>query len=124
MRILVCGGRYYSNRFKVHSVLNQLLEEHGSLTVIQGGATGADMLVREWCAKAMRPGSRVKGKVEMIEVPAEWETHGRKAGPIRNARMLEHKPDLVVAFPGGRGTADMIAKAREAGVEVREIEDV
>jgi hypothetical protein len=79
-------------------------------------------LVREWCARASRAGKhRV---LEMIEVPAEWETHGRKAGPIRNARMLEHQPQLVVAFPGGgRGTADMIAKAREAGVEVREIEE-
>jgi hypothetical protein len=54
---------------------------------------------------------------------AEWETLGRKAGPIRNERMLtEGKPDLVVAFPGGRGTAHMTRLAREAGVEVVEID--
>jgi hypothetical protein len=53
---------------------------------------------------------------------ADWDGLGRKAGPIRNQRMLdEGKPDLVIAFPGGRGTADMVRRAREAGVEVVEL---
>lgn len=47
-------------------------------------------------------------------------TNGKAAGPIRNQRMLdEGKPDLVVAFPGGRGTADMVRRAKAAGVPVR-----
>ena len=50
---------------------------------------------------------------------AEWHRLGRKAGPIRNQRMLdEGKPDLVVAFPGGTGTAGMVALACKAGVRV------
>jgi hypothetical protein len=54
--------------------------------------------------------------------PAQWDRYGEAAGPIRNAWMLEFgKPDLVVAFPGGRGTADMISKARKAGIEVCEV---
>ena len=53
---------------------------------------------------------------------ADWEGLGRKAGPIRNQQMLdEGKPDLVVAFPGGRGTANMMRIAREAGIEVIEV---
>jgi hypothetical protein len=44
-----------------------------------------------------------------------------KAGPIRKQQMLdEGKPDLVVAFPGGRGTAHMVRIARAAGIEVIE----
>jgi hypothetical protein len=39
--------------------------------------------------------------------PADGKKHGRAAGPIRNQKMPEEKPELVVAFPGGRGTADM-----------------
>ena len=55
--------------------------------------------------------------------PADWDTHGRGAGPIRNKQMLEEgKPDLVIAFPGGKGTANMIGQAKEAGIPVREIE--
>jgi hypothetical protein len=46
---------------------------------------------------------------------ADWISLGRKAGPIRNQRMLEEgKPDLVMAFPGGRGTADMVRRGKEA----------
>ena len=53
---------------------------------------------------------------------ADWAKHGRKAGPIRNQRMIdEGRPDLVVAFPGGTGTADMVERARVAGIRVIEI---
>lgn len=53
--------------------------------------------------------------------PADWHRDGKAAGPIRNRRMLlEGMPDLVVAFPGGRGTADMVRRARAAGIEVVE----
>lgn len=50
---------------------------------------------------------------------AEWDRLGRKAGPIRNQRMLdEGKPALVIAFPGGTGTAGMVAIARKGRVPV------
>ena len=58
-------------------------------------------------------------RIPVKEYPADWQKHGRAAGPIRNQQMLdEGKPDLVVAFDGGRGTADMIARAEKAGVRV------
>ena len=50
------------------------------------------------------------------------EPSPRGAGPERNARMLaEGRPDLVVAFPGGTGTADMVRRAKAAGVRVVEV---
>jgi hypothetical protein len=61
--------------------------------------------------------------VTVEQFPAEWGRLGRAAGPIRNAVMLrDGKPELVIAFKGGAGTADMKARARKAGIEVREIE--
>jgi hypothetical protein len=52
----------------------------------------------------------------------EWDELGKKAGPLRNQRMLdEGKPDLVVAFPGGGGTKDMVRRAVKAGVSVHEV---
>ena len=111
MRVLVCGGRDYADRASVFSELDALRERHGPLTVIQGGAPGADMLARMWC--------RDQKRVHMINEPADWKAHGRAAGPIRNGVMLaECKPSLVLAFPGGRGTADMIRQAEAAGVPV------
>ena len=52
-----------------------------------------------------------------MEMPADWTKHGKAAGPIRNQKMLDECPDLVVAFPGGKGTADMVRRAMKAGID-------
>lgn len=111
MRVLVCGGRDYRDRDKVFAVLDELLPKMSWLMC--GGAPGADTIAWDWgwsrnfhCQRYL----------------ADWKTHGPKAGPIRNQQMLtEGEPSVVIAFRGGRGTADMIRRARAAGVEVREI---
>jgi YspA, cpYpsA-related SLOG family len=109
MRVLVCGGRDYNNQLKVTSVLNQI----GVTFLIQGNASGADELAQRW-AEA--------NHVKVLSFSPDWGTFGKAAGPIRNKQMLEEgKPDLVVAFPGGRGTADMVRQAKKANVEVIEI---
>lgn len=55
--------------------------------------------------------------------PADWPRYGKAAGPMRNQQMVdEGKPDVVLAFPGGRGTADMVRRAKAAGVRVVEVE--
>lgn len=114
-RILVCGGRHFSDKALVARELDALLRtaRNDCLRIIQGGATGADALARAWCFSRFIP---------YENYPADWSRHGKAAGPMRNQRMLdEGKPDLVLAFPGGRGTADMVQRARQAGVEVREV---
>jgi predicted Rossmann-fold nucleotide-binding protein len=111
MRVLVCGGRDYSDESAVWGALDALRQRYGRLTVIQGGATGADELARRWAV--------IQASTHLINEPADWKKHGKAAGPIRNQRMLdEHRPDLVLAFPGGRGTADMVRRAKSAGVNV------
>ena len=111
MRVLVCGGRDYNDADRIGSVLWRL-EPFPSM-IIHGCASGADTLAGSW---AERYG------VPVAEYPADWKAHGKGAGPIRNAKMLlDAKPDLVVAFPGGRGTADMVRKATDAGVPVLSI---
>lgn len=113
MRVLVCGGRNFEDREALNEVLKRLHQERRFAMVIAGGARGADTMA-EWWAKATGLPCDV--------YQADWTGLGRKAGPIRNQRMLdEGKPDLVVAFPGGRGTADMVRRGKEAGVEVIEV---
>lgn len=112
MRVLVCGGCKFADMPFLFSVLDGLNAEHPFTLVIEGGARGADSLARLW-AKARR--------VKLEEFPADWRRHGKMAGPLRNTQMLkEGKPDLVVAFPGGVGTFDMVDKALRAGVRVIE----
>ena len=113
MRVLVCGGRHYNKRLVVYRELDRINQDVGIDLVILGGCLGADTLAHRWAVS-----SNVREKI----FEANWHLHGRAAGPIRNRRMLnEGRPDLVLAFPGGRGTADMVARARKAGVEVMEI---
>lgn len=113
MRVLVCGGRNFHDVDVVFSALDAVLKscKHDCMTIIQGGATGADQLARSWCSYRSVP---------YDNYPAEWKKHGGKvAGPIRNQRMIdEGKPDIVLAFPGGRGTADMMRRARVAKIKV------
>jgi UDP-N-acetylmuramoylalanine-D-glutamate ligase len=122
MRVLVCGGRDYDDFTLVNSVLVDVYIENkmSKMTIIQGGAKGADFLSRAWANWKRDAGA----DIDWVEYPADWKTHGKAAGYIRNKQMLdEGKPDLVVAFPGGRGTADMIRQAKAAGVEVMEVKD-
>ena len=110
MRVLVTGGRDFEDRALLVEALDRLHQERGVTTLIHGAAEGADALAGEW--------ARARG-VEELACPADWRRYRRAAGPIRNQQILvEQKPDLVVAFPGGIGTDHMIAIAEKAGVEV------
>lgn len=110
MRILVCGGRHFKDKELVFSVLDRVAGKCGMSMLIHGAATGADSLAAKW-AEARR--------IPETAYPADWVTLGPKAGPIRNQYMLEDsRPDGVIAFPGGNGTADMIRRAEKAGIKV------
>ena len=114
MKVLVCGSRSYADRIHVFRVLTDLHSSHPISVIVHGGATGADTLAHEWA---------VEHSIAYARYPANWDLDGRKAaGPIRNQRMLDaESPDLVVAFLGGRGTQDMMRRARKAGIEVRQV---
>ncbi len=114
MRVLVCGGRDFNDDEKVFSILNNYDRDHDFTLVIHGAAKGADSAAGRW-AQANR------GCGEM-RFPANWKKHGKAAGPIRNQRMIdEGQPDLVIAFPGGKGTRNMINAAKSAGIDVIEV---
>ena len=111
MKVLVCGGRDFNRKSVVDYVLTLIDSDTPIDTVIHGDARGADALAGEW--------AREHGKEE-IPFPADWKKHGKAAGQIRNKEMLEYTiPDMVIAFPGGRGTKNMIDLAQEQGYNVK-----
>jgi hypothetical protein len=113
-RVIVCGGRDFRNGAFMFLELDRLHALLRFTELMQGGALGADRLAREWAIG--------HPEIKRFKCKAEWTKHGNAAGAIRNTRMLEWNPDLVVAFPtGGPGTANMMEQAREAGVKVIEI---
>jgi hypothetical protein len=84
------------------------------LTIIQGGARGADTLAK---VAAIYDGH------EHYEFPADWATYGKKAGHLRNQQMLDQNPDLVIAFHPDTGitpgTRDMVTRAQTKGTPVK-----
>lgn len=128
MRVLICGGRDYTDwetfRDKLEAIALERFprtpeDEYGNylyaVTIIQGDAKGADHLAVSWA---------MVNWAHLLSFPADWDKYGKRAGYIRNKQMLdEGKPDLVIAFPGGKGTDMMVDLARKAGVEVVIVED-
>lgn len=114
MRILACGGRDYLNVKRIHEALSAVHRKHGISVLIHGAAAGADTIAGHW---ALLHG------IDVEEYPADWERYGRRAGPIRNRQMVKlGRPDAVVAFRGGPGTADMVVHALACGLKVWQVD--
>lgn len=113
MRILVTGGRSYI----AHRTIRDVLATYDATpppTLVHGAASGADRT-------AAQVATHVLGwPVE--EHPADWKQHGRAAGPIRNQHMVSLGADILIAFPGGKGTADCVRRAERAGIPVHHVE--
>lgn len=105
--VLICGSREYQHESTVKGFIRSL---PSTALVIEGGAKGVDSLARKFATER---------KIHVATVPALWSQFHKAAGPKRNAAMLQLKPHAVVAFPveGSKGTADMINRAKLAGVE-------
>jgi hypothetical protein len=113
MTVLVCGGRDYDDDIEAFGVLDRLHAQYEFKKIVHGAARGADTLAAHWA---------LAHKVFSVGYRAQWDAYGKAAGAIRNQEMLDvEKPELVIAFPGGRGTADMVRRAKKAGVKVIEV---
>lgn len=107
---LVCGGRDFNNEELIFSTLDNLAIS----CIVHGGAGGADSIAGKWS---------IARSVPEIIVPAKWNM-GKSAGVVRNGWMIKFiKIDHVVAFPGGRGTANMINISKKAGIRVTVVSD-
>jgi hypothetical protein len=108
MRIIVTGGRAFTDRALVWMTLSDWDSQHGIDSVVQGMANGADRLARQWACFYRRV---------VINYPANWQTFGFGAGPKRNEAMARSAAaDALISFAGGRGTSDMVARAKAHGI--------
>jgi hypothetical protein len=105
MKLLICGGRTFTDYIALCDAMKRL--PFRPSFIIEGGAKGADRLGRTWA---------ISNGVHYATVPALWDTHGNKAGPMRNSMMLLLNPNYCLALPGGTGTADMVKKCEANGI--------
>ena len=117
MRVLIYGGRDFiptteAQKFLDHIFCYELADwDIDEITIISGGARGADAFGKD---------TANSWGINLEVYSADWETHGKAAGHIRNQQMLDSGIDVAVQFPGGRGTADMRRRLGKAGAKVYE----
>jgi hypothetical protein len=110
MKVLVCGGSRFKDKAQLYRRLDALHAASPITLLINGGARGADFLASQW--------AKERG-VPLRVYRADWKRLGENATIALNGEMLEtERPDLVLACPGGPVTADMIARADAAGIDV------
>lgn len=115
MRLLVCGGREYTNKAKVFQTLDRVNAKRAISILIHGDCkAGADQLAQQWAEQ---------NNVHTARVTALWDQLGHAAGPVRNV-IMGHvlRPEGVLAFPGGKGTANMVKVARALDIPVMEVQ--
>jgi hypothetical protein len=114
LKILVCGDREWKDEDIIYEWLESFNESIDwlEITLIHGAARGADSIadkIARSFAWHVKP------------YPADWETLGKKAGPMRNREMLKEKPDIVLAFhtdlKNSKGTKDMVLLSVKEGIE-------
>ena len=113
MKLIWCGDRNWNNYQLIYLTMQILKDKLGSFTVIEGEANGADTLSRK-AAEALG--------LEVEKYPANWNKHGKAAGPIRNTEMLKAGADGILAFHDdlskSKGTKNMVEQALNAGLPV------
>ncbi len=119
MVVVVTGGRWYKHRERLFEVLDAFHAATPIVRLAHGAATGADAFADDW--------ARLRG-VPVVAYPvldADWMALGKRAGNERNARMIEsERPDIVIAFPGGKGTADAVRTAERRHIDVMAVDAV
>jgi hypothetical protein len=116
MRILITGGRDYSNKVQMYRILSKYVKLDDEMC--HGGALGADSMADFWAAA---------NEIDCRRIPAQWRRrNGDPAeGVRRNLRMLrKFRPELVIAFPGGTGTANMVKAALRQKINVVRIKQI
>lgn len=118
MRVLITGSRIWAYHDSIHDALVHETRHCNpeEVTVVHGGAAGADMI-------AGLVAQKLGYSVEVHR--AEWDLYGKRAGAIRNAKMAKLGADICLAFLGRMdnkptsGTSMMIGMAKKAGIEVK-----
>lgn len=122
IRVIVAGSRTITNGKYVTTTLNNIFKNHQVECVIVGMAKGVDTIAYWW--------AKNRG-IKVIECPADWDTHGKKAGHIRNSEMANNYcANYLIAFndyrtsKGTSGTNNMLKAAKKRGLKIMEIKYV
>ena len=107
-KIIIAGSRDITDLDPVIEALNLsgfFEDDDEEIEIVSGGAKGVDRL-GEIVAEASGYGLKI--------FPADWVTHGKKAGILRNIQMGDYADKLVaIRKDNSRGTTHMIEYMRK-----------
>jgi ABC-type sugar transport system substrate-binding protein len=113
VRVIISGDRNWTCSDLARRVIARLVARHGEVDIVQGSADGVDFAFVE---AAYDAGCGV------CSFPADWEKHGKRAGPLRNQEMVDAGAEFVIAvhrsLAWSRGTGDLVRRALAAGIPV------
>jgi len=118
--VVVTGGRDYRADRRIYEELDAVASKGPPVRfLIHGACRGTDMLAGNWARDR---------EIDEVRMPARWK-QSIDAGPERNRRMLKFAAELsepgervmLLAFPGGLGTASCVREAERLGIEVRRV---
>ncbi len=112
IRLIVAGGREFNNYSLLKNKLDFYLQntDNKDIEIVSGKARGADSLGERYAKE---------NNIKIVEFPADWDSHGKSAGHIRNTQMREYSTHLVAFWDGkSKGTANMIQIAKKANLVV------
>lgn len=115
MRLIIFGSRQFTNYALLRDWADRLTLRAWDVTVLSGHAAGADLLGERYARERWLT-------VEVYH--ADWNKHGKAAGPLRNEEMCQASPTHALGFWVGRsrGTADMIERCQRHGIKLKIIE--
>ena len=116
MRILVTGSRDWDYPLTIWNALLDVIEPVGRsehVVIIHGGSGKADLTAGGFARQWINSSEEVH--------PADWQKHGKAAGPIRNQEMVDAGADICLAFikNNSRGATHCADAAEKAGIPVR-----
>jgi hypothetical protein len=116
MRLIIAGSRDLDDRHTVAPFIDAYVKAQGSYpaVILSGACSGVDAIGEWWASHYGTPVERY---------PADWDKHGKAAGPVRNAKMVANADALlVIHWKGSRGSADVRRQAEAAGLAIVDVE--
>lgn len=113
-KTIIAGSRHLYDYDQLLRLIGQYREGGGTITeVVCGCAPGVDTMGKIWA---------LENEIPVKMFPADWKTHGRAAGPIRNRQMAEYADALLLLWDGkSRGSANMLQEAEKRDLTIHDL---
>ena len=111
MKVIIAGSRDFKDYELLKQYCDLILSKSNDVEIVSGTARGADQLGEKYAKER---------EYSIKQFPADWDTHSKAAGYIRNAEMADYADGLIAFWDGkSRGTKGMLETAKKKGLAIR-----